>query len=255
MKHLVFAGGAREPERSLNRSLRALGRRYSLDPQAEVRLGGLLEVLTEDPRAPTSVRDPVRALDDHLADSLVALELDRVRSARFIADLGAGAGLPGLPLAIALPAAAVSLVESNARKCEFIARAIQSCGLANATAVNARAEAWPDGLERFELVTARALAPIAVIAEYAAPLLRLGGALLAWRGRRAPDEEAMGRRAAAALGLEMPDAIRVEPYGGAANRHLQLMVKTAPTPPRFPRRPGMARKRPLGAAPGVSSDR
>ena len=254
MKHRS-AGGGRERARTLAASLSGLARRYALDAAAEAKLARLLEALTEDPLAPTGVRDPLRALEDHLADSLVALELDQARSAALIADLGAGAGVPGLPLAIALPATRVSLVESNGRKCEFIERAIEACELSNAAVVNARAEAWPDGLERFDLVTARALAPLAVVAEYAAPLLRIGGALIAWRGRRDPGDEASARLATAELGLEMPDTLRVEPYRGAANRHLQLMLKTATTPARFPRRPGIARKRPLGALSGRPSDR
>lgn len=205
-----------------------------------------MELLTTDPHAPTAVRDPRRALDDHLADSLVALEFDEVRSSESIADIGAGAGLPGLPLAIAMPRAELTLVESNGRKCEFIGRAIDDCGLANARVACVRAEDWPDGRERFDLVTARALAPLPVVAEYAAPLLRLGGAVLAWRGRRDRDEETTTERAAAELGLEPREPRRVEPYPGAINRHLQLLVKTRVTPARFPRRPGMARKRPLG---------
>lgn len=205
-------------------------------------------MLTSDPHAPTTVRDPARVLRDHLADSLVGLELDEVRSAIAIADLGAGAGLPGLPLAIALPSAGVILVESNGRKCEFITRAITVCGLANATVAQVRAEAWEEGLGRFDLVTARALAPLPVVAEYAAPLLRIGGALVAWRGRRDPADEAAGAIAAAELGLQASAPRRVEPFPGALHRHLHVMIKTEPTPAGFPRRPGMARKRPLGSA-------
>lgn len=239
------AGGG--PARALETSLSGLVRRYALQPLAEVQLARLLETLVQDPHAPTSIRDPFRGLEDHLADSLVALELDQVRDATLIADLGAGAGLPGLPLAIALPLGDVTMVESNRRKCEFIARTIKACELTNAAVVNERIEEWPDGFERFDLVTARALAPLAVVAEYAAPLLRIGGALLAWRGRRDPADEAAAQVAAAELGLEMPGPRHVEPYPGTAHRHLQLIVKTDPTPARFPRRPGMARKRPLGA--------
>jgi 16S rRNA (guanine527-N7)-methyltransferase len=235
--------------------IEAFARRYGLDRAAEGRLATLLDALTGDPLAPTSVRDPRRALEDHLADSLVALDLAAVRNAAQIADLGSGAGVPGLPLAIALPAAEVYLVESNGRKCQFISRLVAACGLANATVVNARAEDWPEGLGRFDLVTARALAPLAVVAEYGAPLLRLGGTLLVWRGRRDPADEQSALVAAGELGLDMPEAIPVDPYPGAANRHLQPMVKRAPTPQRFPRRPGMARKRPLGGPSAPTSDR
>ena len=107
----------------------------------------------------------------------------------------------------------------------------------------------PKGSGCCDLVTARALAPLAVVAEYAAPLLALGGTLVAWRGRRDPVDEAAAGRAAAELGLEAREPIHVEPYPGALHRHLHVMVKVAPTPDRFPRRPGVARKRPLGAAP------
>ena len=206
----------------------------------------LVERVAGDPEAPTTVTDRAGILRDHLADSLVALELPEVRAATAIADLGAGAGFPGLPLAIALPDATVSLVESNGRKCAFIAAAIEAGSVANAAAVHARAESWPQGLGSCDLVTARALAPLAVVAEYAAPLLAMGGWLVAWRGRRDPDDEAAGARAAAELGLDPGAVTRVEPYPGALHRHLHLMHKVAPTPDRFPRRPGMARKRPLG---------
>jgi 16S rRNA (guanine527-N7)-methyltransferase len=227
--------------------LLGLGQRYGLSESAVAKLGALLDLLVADPFAPTAVRDESRALDDHLADSLVALDLDEVRQTRTIADLGSGAGIPGLPLAIALPADVV-LVESNARKCEFIKRAVAVCEIVNATVVCARAESFTDGFDRFQLVTARALAPLAVVAEYAAPLLRVGGALLVWRGRRDPDDERAGAEAAIQLGLEARPPIAVSPYEDARHRHLQLMLKVRPTPPGFPRRPGMARKRPLGLA-------
>jgi 16S rRNA (guanine527-N7)-methyltransferase len=229
-------------------ALRALGDRYALTEGQVRRLEGLLECVAADPEAPTTVTDRSGILRDHLADSLVALELPQVRAATAIADLGAGAGFPGLPLAIALPGARVSLVESNGRKCAFIARSATACQTANAAAVHARAEAWPDGLGASDLVTARALAPLGVVAEYAAPLLRVGGWLVAWRGQRDPDDDGAGARAAAELGLEPAPVVRVEPYPGARNRHLHPLRKVAATPDRFPRRPGMARKRPLGGA-------
>jgi 16S rRNA (guanine527-N7)-methyltransferase len=224
----------------------ALGERYGLIEPAARQLELLLDYVTTHPAAPTTVTDPVAVLHDHLADSLAALDLPDVRRATMLADLGSGAGFPGLPLAIALPAAQVHLVESNARKCAFIDQAVEACGVGNAEVVNARAEAWPAGVGTCDVVTARALASLAVIAEYAAPLLRLGGTLVAWRGRRDPADEAAGARAAAELGLQPGAPIHVEPYPGALHRHLHPMVKIADTPARFPRRPGMARKRPLG---------
>jgi 16S rRNA (guanine527-N7)-methyltransferase len=227
--------------------LDALHTRHGLTDFSTERLLALLRLVAGDPRAPTTVREPGRILDDHLADSLVALDVSATRRASTLADLGSGAGFPGLPLAIALPDAQARLIESSARKCEFIQRAILVTEARNAVVVNARVEAWKEGLAWADLVTARALAPLDVVAEYAAPLLRIGGTLLAWRGRRDAAAERAGSVAAEQLGLEVGDILPVEPYPGASHRHLHLFVKTSLTPQRFPRRPGVARKRPLGA--------
>jgi len=221
-----------------------LAEQHGLPEAAVPRFAALLERL-DDEHAPTTVRDPAAAVDVHLADSLAGLELVAVREATAIADLGAGAGFPGLPLAIALPTADVRLVESIARKCAFISSMATAAQIDNAAAVARRAEEWPEGVGAHDLVTARALAPLGVLAEYAAPLLREGGALVAWKGRRDEAEEADGARAAAVLGLEPEEIRRVSPYDGADHRHLHVLRKVAPTPDRFPRRPGMARKRPL----------
>jgi len=227
-------------------ALSTLAERFGLSEAATAQMRELHRLLLDDPLAPTAVRDPRKVIDDHLADSLVALELDAVRSAGTLADLGSGAGVPGLPLAIALPGVSVALVESAARKCAFLERAIARCGVANARAIHARAESWPEGIEAFDVVTARALAPLEVVVEYAAPLLVLGGTLVAWRGQRDPAAEAAAARAADALGLEPGPMVPVKPYPAAQNRHLHLMSKVTPTPSGFPRRPGMALKRPLG---------
>jgi 16S rRNA (guanine527-N7)-methyltransferase len=222
-------------------------RRWSLPPAAADRLEQLARLISSDASAPTTVYDPTRVLEDHLADSLVALELrDVVWHEAEIADLGAGPGFPGLPLAIALPGSRLSLVESNARKCQFLERAAAECELDNVAVVRERAELWRAGLDRCDVVVARALAPLPVVAEYAAPLLRVGGSLVAWRGRRDPVDEAAGARAATQLGLAPRAPVAVTPYPAAEHRHLHVMVKVAETPAKFPRRPGVARKHPLG---------
>jgi 16S rRNA (guanine527-N7)-methyltransferase len=235
--------------------LQALADRHALPAGAVGRLGALLATLAADAHAPTTVRAPEEAIDVHLADSLAGLELPAMRAAAVIADLGAGAGFPGLPLAVALPEATVVLVESNARKGAFIRAAAAAAGIANVEVVAARAESWSAGLGRCDVVTARALAPLGVLAEYAAPLLRDGGILVAWKGRRDPDEERVAAAAAAELGMAVAEVRSVEPYEGAEHRHLHVLRKVAPTPERFPRRPGMARKRPLGAGGAPPSDR
>jgi len=226
--------------------IEALVERYGLAAEATGRLERFHRLLVEDPLAPTALRDSQRVIDDHLADALVALDLEPVRTARAVADLGSGPGVPGLPLAIALPDATVTLVESAVRKYAFLNRAIAACGVDNVRAVHTRVEAWAEGRESCDLVTARALASLEVVAEYAAPLLVLGGALVAWRGGRDPDAEAAAARAAAELGLEPVEVVAVTPYRGAQRRHLHLMSKVTQTPRGFPRRPGTALKRPLG---------
>ncbi|HEX6618667.1 MAG TPA: 16S rRNA (guanine(527)-N(7))-methyltransferase RsmG [Solirubrobacteraceae bacterium] len=225
--------------------LAELAARYGLPARAEHQLAMLLDLVAAEPAAITTVRDPAQGVDAHVADSLVALDLPAVRSAHRVADLGSGGGFPGLALAIALPAAHVAVVESVRRKCTFLAAAVSELGLANVEVVNARAEAWPEGIGAHDLVVARALAPLAVLLEYAAPLLEPGGALVAWKGRREPAEEADGAAAADVLGMAAPEAIAVEPFPHARDRNLYLSSKVSPTPSRYPRRPGMARKRPI----------
>jgi 16S rRNA (guanine527-N7)-methyltransferase len=227
--------------------LAALGRRWRLDTAQLDRLARVLAVLAGDDGAPTAVRGAA-ALDVHLADSLSGLVLECVREARAIADLGSGAGFPGVVLAIALPQARVALVESAARKCAFLVRLCAAAGVANAEVVHARAEEWSAGFGAHDLVVARALAALPVLCEYAAPLLVLGGSLVAWKGAVADAEAAAGARAATALGLGAPRTVRTEPYAGSVAHQLYVYRKLAPTPSGFPRRAGLARKRPLGAA-------
>ncbi len=225
--------------------IRALLGRYGLPAATEKPLAQLLDLLTSDPTAPTAVRDPAGVLDDHLADALVALELHVVRAAASVADIGSGAGVPGLPLAIAMPRTSFTLVESNGRKCAFIERAVLAMRVRNVKVVQARAEQWHEGIGRCELVTARALAALPVVLEYAAPLLVERGAVVAWRGARDPAAEAQAETAAGDLGLTLIEVRRVEPYRGTRGRHLHVYMKQKPTPAGFPRRPGIARKRPL----------
>ena len=205
-----------------------------------------------DPVAPTAVHDRREAERVHIADSLMGLEVDAVRDAARIADLGSGAGLPGLVLAIARPAAEVVLVESVGRKCAWLERTIKELGLDNVRVACTRAEELEEA--PFDAVTARALAALPVLCEYAAPLLRVGGVLVAWKGEVDAREEADGLHAAEVLGLEGGEVRAVEPYKGSVRRTLHIFRKISPTPPGYPRRPGMAAKRPL-TAPGIRRGR
>jgi 16S rRNA (guanine527-N7)-methyltransferase len=228
--------------------LAELAAAYAVPGSGVQALEAILRLQAGDPTVSTTVRDPTAAVDRHIADSLVALELPAVRASRRIADIGSGAGWPGLALAAALPDARVALVESQSRHCRYLERAVDASGLANAVVVNARAEAWPDGLGSHDLVTARALASLPVLCEYAAPLLDMDGALVAWKGAVTEQEATAGTAAAGEVGLEPVEVRRVEPYAGARDHTLHVFRKTAATPERFPRRAGVAAKRPLPTA-------
>jgi 16S rRNA (guanine527-N7)-methyltransferase len=232
--------------RSPQQKLESVIRRHELPPGTAAALGALLEQFALAD-APTAVHDPAAAVDVHVADSLAGLEVAELRRAAVIADIGAGAGIPGLVLAAALPDARVVLVEAAARKCAFIRRAIAAMRLENAEVVWSRAEQWREGVGSCDVVSARALAALPVLCEYAAPLLREGGIVLAWKGAirsaEAEDTEAAARH----LGLAH-DAVRhVVPYAGSERRTLHVLRKVAPTPSQYPRRPGIASKRPLSA--------
>jgi 16S rRNA (guanine527-N7)-methyltransferase len=234
-------------KRSVLARLDELGRRYELDQGAVDALGRLLSALAEEPEPPTTVRDPLDAVDQHVADSLSGLELEPLRIADRIADLGSGAGFPGLPLAIAIPAAQVDLVESARRKCAVIERLAAAAGIDNARPLAIRAEelASGPGREAYGAVTARAVASLPVLLEYAAPLLRPGGFLVAWKGARNQGEEAAGQAAAEIVGMRLVEVRPAEPFAGTLNLNLHLYSKDRSTPNQFPRRPGMAAKRPL----------
>jgi 16S rRNA (guanine527-N7)-methyltransferase len=180
------------------------------------------------------------------------LEVHSVREAGRIADLGSGAGLPGIVLAIARPEAEVVLVESVGKKCAWLERTVEDLGLENVRVACARAEELDEA--PFDVVTARALAALPVLCEYAAPLLREGGVLVAWKGAVDAEEEADGVHAAEVLGLLREEVRAVVPYAGSERRTLHVFRKVAPTPQGYPRRPGMAAKRPL-TAPGIRTGR
>jgi 16S rRNA (guanine527-N7)-methyltransferase len=223
--------------------LAAVLARFGAPEAAAEPLARILELQATDPAASTTVREPAEALDRHVADSLVALSLPAVASALRIADLGSGAGWPGLALAAALPSAHVSLVESAIRHCRYLERASE--GLPNVSVVHARAEEWRDGLGVHDLITARALAALPVLLEYAAPLLEEGGHVVAWKAAVSEHEAFGGARAAEILGLESVAVVPVQPFPESRDRTLHVFRKISPTPPRFPRRAGMATKRPL----------
>jgi 16S rRNA (guanine527-N7)-methyltransferase len=227
--------------------------RLGLSSSAAAQVERLLEALAAEPDPHTTVSDPEAAVEVHVADSLSGLDVPELGQARRIADIGAGAGFPGLVLAVALPQAQVDLVESAGRKTAVMDRLIQAGHVANARSINARVEelggvpaALGGGREAYDAVTARAVGPLAVLVEYAAPLLHEDGVLVAWKGARDAEEEAAGAEAARQVGMAVAEVLPVQPFPSSENRHLHVFRKISPTPPGFPRRPGRARKRPLG---------
>ena len=127
-------------------------------------------------------------------------------------------------------------------------RAIDAAGIANARVINARSEdlAKDEGREAYDAVTARAVGRLSTLAELASPLLEEGGVLVAWKGKRDPDEEAQLATAADSLAMKPEEVRHLGPFAGSEHRHLHLVRKCAPTPTKLPRRAGMAKKRPFG---------
>jgi 16S rRNA (guanine527-N7)-methyltransferase len=219
----------------------------SLDPRAREALRRVLELLAEERASVSSVVDE-RAWRVHVGDSLTGLEVPGLRTASRIADVGAGAGFPGLALAVALPGAQVDLIESVGRKCAFMTGAIDVAGIANATVLNTRSEDWAgaDGREAYDAVTARAVGRLSTLAELASPLLKPNGVLVAWKGKRDEGEEQQLANASEELAMHPESILDVGDRAGSRHRHLHVIRKTAPTPPNLPRRAGMAKKRPKG---------
>lgn len=219
----------------------------ALDATARAQLETVLALLAEERASVSSVVDR-RAWQVHVVDSLTGLEVPELRGAGRIADVGAGAGFPGLVLAVALPQARIDLVESVGRKCEFMRGAIEAAGIANAGVLNTRSEdlASGSGREAYDAVTARAVGRLSTLAELASPLLKPNGVLVAWKGKRYEEEERQLRSASEALAMTPEEILDVGDRAGSEHRHLHVIRKTGSTPPNLPRNPGIAKKRPKG---------
>ena len=206
--------------------------RQALDPRLERWLDALLATpgLTA-----TAERQAARRL--HVDDALAARGLLERGP---VVDVGSGGGSPGLPLAAARPDLEFVLLESIAWKCRFLEQA--AAEFPNVRVVCARAEEHGSGVgrEAYGAAVARALAPPSVALEWCLPLVALGGLAVLYTGE--PDIDALAR-VAARLGGGLPEAPRIP---GSERRHLVVVRKVAATPAGFPRRPGVARKRPLG---------
>jgi len=184
----------------------------------------------------TSLTDPAEVRRVHLDDALAALDLV---DAGPVVDVGSGGGSPGLPLAAERPDLQVTLLESSARKCAFLEE--HAAAFPNLEVVCARAEEHSagEGRDAYATALARALAPPPVAVEWCLPLVAPGGRFVLYAGEA--DEEQVEQAAAEVAGR----LAQVVAVPGSERRRLLVVEKLGPTPERFPRRPGVARKRPL----------
>jgi 16S rRNA (guanine527-N7)-methyltransferase len=197
----------------------------------------------------TAVKSASEAKKIHVADSLAGLEVPAIQAAKSIIDIGSGAGFPGLVLAVMLPDTQIVLVDSVRKKMEAAGKFARELELANIDCVWGRAEEiaaiGSPHREAYDVVTARALAQLGVLLEYAAPLLREDGHLVAWKGSPEESELAAADASAEILGFEPGELTATKPFQGSRARHFYVARKNSPTSDRFPRRAGVALKKPL----------
>ena len=193
----------------------------------------------------TAIREPAAAATAHVVDALTAVPLIRGFGATALLDLGSGGGLPGIPLAAALPARA-TLAEPIGKKAGFLRTAVAALELTGVAVEERRAEALagdPAQRDAWPVVTARAVAPVADLVELAFPLLARGGRLVAWKRGDLDAELAAARRAMAALG---GGRLEVQPGGSSVlpGHVLVVVERTGDVPPTYPRDPSARKRRP-----------
>jgi 16S rRNA (guanine527-N7)-methyltransferase len=196
-------------------------------------------------------RDPDRILLDHVLDSLSCYLHEPLLEAGRIADVGSGGGLPGIPISIVRRDLRTTLVESTGKKARFLHFAAEDLALDNVNIANARVEDIGRTREHrgaYDIATSRAVSRLSVVAEYCVPLLGVGGRAIAMKGRFEREEFEEGGRAAGVLGAQIVGVEPVEMLAGAGEkqRNLAIIQKVEETPARYPRKPGVVVKRPLG---------
>jgi 16S rRNA (guanine527-N7)-methyltransferase len=193
----------------------------------------------------TAVDDAQGILTRHFLDSLACARV--WGEPQSLVDIGSGAGFPGLPLKILRPELELTLVESIGKKTAFLQHLVGLLGLEGVTIRTERAEALGQEAgqrERYDVAAARAVAPLAVLAEYCLPLVRLGGHFLAPKGALVEQELRTAQRALELLGGEVREVAPVQVAEGPP-RTIVVIAKVAPTPVAYPRRVGLPEKRPL----------
>jgi 16S rRNA (guanine527-N7)-methyltransferase len=237
-------------------TLDAVARSFALGPDILRALARFADLVQGYEAANVSgARGREEMVERLVGDSLALLDVDELApemaGGRRFADLGTGAGLPGIPLAIAAPWLSLTLVESVGKKCRFLENAVATCGVGVRVSVacgrsERLAALGGEGREAFAGVFAKALGPLATVVELAAPLLEPGGVLLASKTGRSREEELpQGEAAGAACGLALRRVAPL-PRSPLDDAVCVVFAKTGPAPDWLPRREGLARARPLG---------
>ena len=196
----------------------------------------------------TSITDPEQVRIKHFLDSLSCWLAIREQPPGRLVDVGTGAGFPGIPLKIIQPDLQLTLIEATGKKAGFLLHLVQFLRLEGVHVATNRAEEFGQvraHREAFDWAVARAVAPLAVLAEYLLPLVKLGGYALAQKGKDAAAEVAAAKFAINKLGGELSEPKKVDVPGLDEERHLIIIKKISPTPETYPRRPGTPSKRPL----------
>lgn len=196
----------------------------------------------------TAITAPEDFLRKHYLDSLLCYRQELFAAAETALDLGTGGGFPGIPLAALTPHICWTLLDATAKKLRFIEQTAGSVGLENVRVLHARAEEAakePAQRECYDIVTSRAVAQLAVLAEWALPFVRLGGTFIALKGPRGEEEWAAAERAVTLLGGRLRERLTLPLPGTDESRTIFYIEKVAPTPKAYPRKPGIAVKKPL----------
>ena len=196
----------------------------------------------------TAISDPEEVLIKHFLDSLSLLLAYDAPDARLL-DIGAGAGFPGLPLKIVRPQWQVVLLEATGKKVRFLQHCIETLQLQDVVAVHGRAEELAHKAEyraSFDVVTARAVASLPTLLEYAAPFCRVGGQIILPKKGDLAEELAQGKRAARQMGASFKTDVPVSLPGLEDGRRLLVWEQVRKCPREFPRSGGVMAKKPLG---------